>query len=70
MQGYQASQNFLQLSERTRRDYIGQIKIIEKQFGDFPLRALAARETRGIFKDWRESSRSNLYGKPIMRGPC
>ena len=31
-----------------------QIKIIEKEFGDFPLKALAARETRGVFMDWRD----------------
>jgi integrase len=51
---YQTSQNFLQCRERTRRDYVGQIKIIEKEFGDFPLKALAAREARGDFKDWRD----------------
>ena len=71
IQGYQASQNFLQLSERTRRDYIGQIKIIEKEFGDFPLRALTARETRGIFKDWRDrlalkSVRQADYGWTVL----
>ena len=47
--GYQRSQNFLGRSERTREDYIRQIRIIEKEFGDFPLRALSARETRGVF---------------------
>jgi integrase len=52
--GYQGSQKFLARSERTRRDYIGQIKIIEKEFGDFPLKALAAREARGVFMDWRD----------------
>jgi integrase len=52
--GYQGSQKFLGCRERTRADYIGQIKIIERDFGDFPLKALAARETRGEFKDWRD----------------
>ena len=54
LKGYQASQDFLGLRERTRADYIRQIKIIEKEFGDFPLRALTARETRGDFMDWRD----------------
>ena len=54
LNGYQASQAFLGLRERTRKDYIGQIKIIETDFGDFPLKALAARETRGVFMDWRD----------------
>ena len=52
--GYQKSQKFLALRERTRDDYIHQIGIIEKEFGDFPLKALTARETRGEFKDWRD----------------
>lgn len=51
---YQTSQKFLGRSPRTRRDYVQQIKIIEKEFGDFPLKALAARETRGDFMDWRD----------------
>jgi hypothetical protein len=54
IQGYQRSQKFLARSERTREDYVRQIGIIEKEFGDFPLRALAARETRSLFMDWRD----------------
>ena len=51
---YQRSQKFLSLRERSRADYIKQIKIIEAEFGDFPLKALTARETRGVFMDWRD----------------
>ena len=51
---YQRSQKFLALRDRTRSDYIKQIKIIETAFGDFPLKALTARETRGVFLDWRD----------------
>jgi hypothetical protein len=51
--GYQKSQKFLALRERTRFDYLKQIAIIEKEFGDFPLKALAARETRGGATGWR-----------------
>ena len=28
--------------------------MIEQEFGDFPIKALAARETRGVFMDWRD----------------
>jgi integrase len=42
------------ISERTRADYIKQIKIIEAKFGDFPQSALSDRRTRGIFKEWRD----------------
>jgi integrase len=54
MDAFQRSHDFLRLRERTRSDYIKQIKIIESEFGDFPIKALPARETRGVFMDWRD----------------
>jgi integrase len=54
LQGYQASGEFLGRAERTRADYIKQIKIIEAEFADFPLSALSDRRTRGIFMAWRD----------------
>jgi len=36
-QGYQKSQAFLGLRDRTRADYIRQIEKIEQKFGDCPL---------------------------------
>jgi integrase len=54
LQGYQKSQDFLGLRERTRADYIKQIVKIEQKFGDAPLKALADPRTRGIFMDWRD----------------
>jgi len=54
LQGYQGSQAFLGLRQRTRDDYVRQIKIIETEFAEFPLKALALRETRGEFMDWRD----------------
>jgi integrase len=54
MQGYQASEDFRGLADRTREDYSAQIKLIEKAFGDFPLSALADRRTRGVFLGWRD----------------
>jgi integrase len=54
LDAYQQSQKFLGRRERTRADYVKQIMIIEQAFGDFPLKALAARETRGVFMDWRD----------------
>jgi integrase len=54
LDGFQQSGEFRSLRERTRADYIRQIKIIEKDFGDFPIKAFAARETRGEFMDWRD----------------
>jgi len=54
LQGYQASEDFLGLAPRSRSDYVGKIKLIEKAFGDFPLSAMTDNRTRGIFKVWRE----------------
>jgi integrase len=54
LDGFQQSGEFHTLRERTRIDYIRQIKTIEKEFADFPIKALAARETRGVFMDWRD----------------
>ena len=54
LDAYQQSQKFLSRRERTRSDYVKRIMTIEAEFGDFPLKALAARETRGVFMDWRD----------------
>ena len=52
--GYQASTEFCDLAERTRRDYVRQIRIIEKEFGDFPLSALTNPRARDVFRSWRD----------------
>jgi hypothetical protein len=54
LQAYQASGEFLGCAERTRTDYIKHIRVIEKDFGEFPLAALTDRRTRGIFMAWRD----------------
>ena len=54
MNAYQESTDFTDLAPRTRSDYIRQIKLIERDFGDFPIAALTARETRGEFMAWRD----------------
>jgi hypothetical protein len=53
-QGYQKSQAFLGLRDRTRADYIRQIEKIEQKFADCPLKALSDPRTRGVFMDWRD----------------
>lgn len=54
LRAFQASADFDGLAERTRLDYVKQIKTIEKEFGDFPLAGLTDRRTRGIFMTWRD----------------
>src|SRR5262249_57584274 len=54
LRAYQASAEFSGLRERTRFDYVRQIKTIEKDLGDFPLAGLTDRRTRGVFMAWRD----------------
>jgi integrase len=54
LQAYQASGEFDGLAERTRRDYVEKLKLIERTFGDFPLSALTDRRTFGVFMAWRD----------------
>jgi integrase len=51
---FQSTTDFTTLRERTKADYIKQIKIIEQEFGDFPIKALKAGGTRGEFMEWRD----------------
>jgi hypothetical protein len=41
-------------SLRTRADYVEKFKVIEDEFGDFPIAGLTDRRTRGIFMGWRD----------------
>lgn len=71
MQGFQASSDWDDLAERTRKDYVKLIKLIEQRFGDFPLAGLADRRTRGIFMEWRDeranaSRRQADYGWQVL----
>ena len=39
------------ISPRTRKDYIKQIKRIERDFGDFPIKALSDPRSRSVFSN-------------------
>jgi hypothetical protein len=70
IQGYQASEDFRQLADSTRRDYVAHIKRIETKFDDFPLSALADPRTRGVFLHGETNSQRILVDvKPTTRGP-
>ena len=51
---YKAAPEFTDLAESTRRAYLAYIKLIEDEFGDLPVAALADRRVRGEFKAWRD----------------
>jgi integrase len=59
---FQESGEFLyRISQRTRRDYVKQIKRIERAFGDFPIKALDDPKARAVFLEWRdELARTSL----------
>jgi integrase len=42
------------ISERTRRDYIKQIKRIEPEFADYPIKALDDPRATSVFLEWRD----------------
>jgi integrase len=51
---YKAAPEFSKLATSTRGAYLSYIKLIEDEFGDLPLAALADRRIRGEFKSWRD----------------
>jgi integrase len=51
---YKAAPEFTNLAVSTRRAYLAYIRLIEDQFGDLPIAALADRRVRGEFKAWRD----------------
>jgi hypothetical protein len=60
LQAYQESGEFRdKLAERTKRDYIAKIQLIERKFGDMPLAALADARSRDVFLTWRDSLPGN-----------
>jgi hypothetical protein len=52
LMNYQQSDDFRQLADRTRRDYVAHIAGIEREFGTLPLAALSDRRKRDVFMAW------------------
>jgi integrase len=51
---YKGAPEFTTLAVSTRSAYLGYIKLIEDEFGDLPIAALADHRVRGEFKAWRD----------------
>lgn len=51
---YQESTDFTDRAARTKKDYVGHIKIIERKFGDMPITAVADPRARDEFLTWRD----------------
>lgn len=42
------------IAARTQSDYRAKLRLIDKKFGDYPLKGLSDRRTRGLFLEWRD----------------
>lgn len=51
---YRSATDFRQLAASTRHSYGAYLKLIEVEFGDMPIAALADKRVRGEFKSWRD----------------
>lgn len=56
---FKSSAEFKQLGEKTKKDYLRYINLIEEEFGDMPLGALEEPGARGEFKEWRDGMADN-----------
>ena len=54
LNAFQESGEWDRLADRTRSDYVKKIRLIEAEFGTFPLAALKDRRTRNEFLTWRD----------------
>jgi integrase len=69
---YRDSDEYRSCADRTRRDYDKQLLLIERKFGDMPLKALKDRRCRALFKGWRSeiakrSKRQADYAWGVLR---
>jgi integrase len=51
---FKVSSDFTGLAEKTQRDYLRYLKMIEVEFGTMPIAAVEDKRARGLFKKWRD----------------
>ena len=51
---YKASSSFTKRADKTRKDYLRYLRMIEDRFGTLPISALEDKALRGVFKKWRD----------------
>jgi hypothetical protein len=63
LDAYQDSEAFRGLAAKTAKDYARLLATVAHQFGDMPLKLIAARRARGDFLGWRdERARTSRRG--------
>jgi integrase len=71
LNGFQDTTIWADLAPRTQSDYVKLIKVIEQEFGDFPISALGDKRASNIFLSWRDrrakqSRRQADYGWQVL----
>ncbi|ACM35623.1 MULTISPECIES: site-specific integrase [Rhizobium/Agrobacterium group] len=71
LNAFQVSSDWDDLAPRTKSDYVKLIKVIEKEFGTFPISGLKNRRAKSIFLSWRDeraraSRRQADYGWQVL----
>ncbi len=56
---FKTASEFTKLGNKTKKDYLRYIKLIEEEFGDMPISALEQPAVRGEFKAWRDGMADN-----------
>lgn len=51
---FKASSEYRVLSDKTKKDYLRYIALIEQEFGTMPIAAVEQKGARGVFKTWRD----------------
>jgi hypothetical protein len=51
---FKSSTEYTGLADKTRKDYLRYLKLIESEFGTMPLAVAQDRRARGKFKEWRD----------------
>jgi integrase len=56
---FKGSTDYTSLADKTRKDYLRYLKLIEEEFGTMPLSVVQDRRARGKFKEWRDDMAAN-----------
>nr|WP_249132785.1 tyrosine-type recombinase/integrase [Bradyrhizobium diazoefficiens] len=56
---FKSMAEYTSLADKTRKDYLRFLKLIENEFGTMPLSVVQDRRARGKFKEWRDGMADN-----------
>ncbi|OSJ36770.1 integrase [Bradyrhizobium japonicum] len=59
MATFKSTTEYTSLADKTRKDYLRFLKLIENEFGTMPLAVVQDRRARGKFKEWRDGMADN-----------